>query len=323
MKNIVTLPEKEKENLVKIILKETELQESDLKIQMDNDHEWINYILYHYLLMNIAYYRKNNLDQNDWPLDDSVVNWIEFSKEKIFSLLKDDRKENLKTEFSLQFNRKMDEKIVSYPLLNMYEYLSKNLDDLKSLNDKQVDFADKFWLSHMQEIKNIAEILWFNSDLKWTTINLPLKTFKSLITELKSLNYNENHIWNQILLSISISLNVENFENLYNAVVSLWYKEKLWITYVKMPTRRILLLLEYVKNNYWIPRNNNIDWKVSNIIITEVDIEDIFENNLTYLLKDKNQIVKNSQKTQIKSNIRSLLRGFWYKLEIDVKKNTL
>lgn len=323
MKNIVTLPEKEKENLVKIILKETELQESDLKIQMDNDHEWINYILYHYLLMNIAYYRKNNLDQNDWPLDDSVVNWIEFSKEKIFSLLKDDRKENLKTEFSLQFNRKMDEKIVSYPLLNMYEYLSKNLDDLKSWNDKQVDFAEKFWLSHMQEIKNIVEILWFNSDLKWTTINLPLRTFKSLITELKSLNYNENHIWNQILLSISISLNVENFENLYNAVVALWYKEKLWITYVKMPTRRILLLLEYIKNNYWIPRNNNIDWKVINLFITEGDIEDIFENNLTYLLKDKNQVVKNSQKTQIKSNIRSLLRGFWYKLEIDVKKNTL
>ncbi|MDD2871666.1 MAG: hypothetical protein PHS49_06795 [Candidatus Gracilibacteria bacterium] len=323
MKNIVTLPEKEKENLVKIILKETELQESDLKIQMDNDHEGINYILYHYLLMNIAYYRKNNLDQNDWPLDDSVVNGIEFSKEKIFSLLKDDRKENLKTEFSLQFNRKMDEKIVSYPLLNMYEYLSKNLDDLKSGNDKQVDFAEKFGLSHMQEIKNIVEILGFNSDLKWTTINLPLRTFKSLITELKSLNYNENHIGNQILLSISISLNVENFENLYNAVVALGYKEKLGITYVKMPTRRILLLLEYIKNNYGIPRNNNIDGKVINLFITEGDIEDIFENNLTYLLKDKNQVVKNSQKTQIKSNIRSLLRGFGYKLEIDVKKNTL
>lgn len=287
---------------------------------IDDDTNSILSVLYFYLTKSNEYYEKNWLEQKDWPLDESTSVRIKHSKQKVSEIL-DLKNWKLSEIFEKKYKRKISDKIISYPLMNMYDYIEKNIDDLKTWNDKQIEFAEKFKLSHMQEIKNIAEILGFNDVLNWSTINVSLSTFKKLKNELESIDYEWTIIWNQRLLSISLSLQEENYENMYLATVALWYKEKLWISNIKMPTRRILLILDYVKNNYWKPNNMDVPWDLLNFVIKEENINDIYSENLKYFVEDINTELNERQKTQIKSNIRSLLRGFWYKLEIDLKRS--
>ncbi len=293
-------------------------------LDLDSDEVKREYVKYHYLILNYLYFDKNDLDFSTKLLDNSLKNTITHSRETINSLLSEKRKKKL-VEASSSINRtSINQKLLSYPLFYMWEYLDKNIDNLKLWNHTQIDFAKFFWLSHMQDIKTIAEILWFNGLLNWSTINLPLNKFKWLKQELETIE--ESGViwsinWNSLLLSIASSLQVENFENLYYWAKALWYDSKMWLKNVKMPTWRMLSILEYTTNRYWKP-NEDIWWdNVINFILTESAIQKIYEDNLNIFFKwvEPNNL-KSSQVAQIKSNIRSALRWFWYRLEIDNNK---
>lgn len=293
-------------------------------LELDSDEVKREYTKYHYLLLNYLYFDKNDLDFSSKLLNKNTKNTIKHSRQSIIWLLSDNRKQNITDSLSSTTKKSFNQKFLSYPLFYMWEYFDKNIDNLKWSNEKQIEFAEFFWLSHMQDIKNLAEILWFNSILNWSTINLPLEKFKWLKNELESLEksgelYKNNP--NSILLTISSSLRVENFENLYYWAKALWYNTKIDIKNVKMPTFRIIRILDYTSSRYWKP-DANVSWNnIINFILTESAIHKIYEDNLGLFLK-WNDIanLKASQIAQIKSNIRSALRWFWYRLEIDNNK---
>jgi len=290
----------------------------DLKLK--SEEVKMEYRKYHYLLLNKLYFDKNELEYTRCVLDNSVKKSIKHNRWKVLWLLSSNRREKIEDKHSSIDSKKINEKLISYPLFYMWEYVKSNLEYLKTWNDKQIEFAEKFWLSHMQDIKNIVEILWFNDVLSWSNINLPLEKFKWLKVELESaemswimLNIN----WNSLLLSFATSLKIENYENLYYATVALWYKEKMWVSNVKMPTMRMNRILFYANQNFWKP-NLEMAWSnVVNLLLTEDAVQKIFQDNLGLFTKEDVSLLKASQIAQIKSNIRSALRGFWYRLEID------
>lgn len=290
----------------------------DLKLK--SEEVKMEYRKYHYLLLNKLYFDKNELEYTRWILDNSVKKSIKHNRWKVLWLLSPKRREKIEDKHSNIDSKKINEKLISYPLFYMWEYVNTNLEDLKTWNDKQIEFAEKFWLSHMQDIKNIVEILWFNDVLNWSTINLPLESFKWLKVELESaemswIMWSIN--WNSLLLSFATSLKIENYENLYYATVALWYKEKMWVSNVKMPTMRMNRILSYASQNFWKP-NLEMAWlNVVNLLLTEDAVQEIFQDNLGLFTKEDLSLLKASQIAQIKSNIRSALRGFWYRLEID------
>lgn len=289
-------------------------------LEISSDEVKREYLKYHYLLLNFLYFDKNDLDFSTKILNNSTKNVIKHSRSSVNSLLSEKRKWKIMESFDSKSKKTINEKLLSLPLFYMWEYLDKNLDELKQWNSKQIEFAEFFWLSHMQDIKTIAEILWFNWVLNWYTINLPLDTFKWLKNEIDSLEASGvlwSINWNSLLLSIASTLRVENFENLYYWVKSLWYEERMWVKNVKMPTKRMLNILNYTKDKYWKP-SSDISWdNLLSFVLTETAIHKILEDNLIHFTNQDIYNLKQSQITQIKSNIRSALRWFWYRLEID------
>jgi len=292
-------------------------------IDIENDDVKREYLKYHYLILNKLYFDKNNLEYTSKILNNSTKKAITHSRKSILDLLSDERKQKVEKSLISFWKRAINEEILSYPLFYMWEYVNNNINDLKKWNEKQIDFAEHFWLTHLQDVKNIVEILWFNHLLNWTTINLSVNTLKGLKVELESIE--ESGViwsinWNSLLLSFASSLKQENFENLYYWAVALWYKEKMWIQNVKMPTMRMLNILESAKDRFWKP-NNDILWEnVINLIITEEWIHNLFLDKLKLFTKMQLQELSARQISQIKSNIRSALRGFWYRLETDIYK---
>lgn len=301
------------------------------EIDIESEEVKREFTKYHYLLLNKLYFDKNDLEYTQKVLDNTTKTAISHSRNSVLSLLYGKRKAKMEKSLSIFGKREINEKLISYPLFFMWEYISANKDYLKTWNDKQIDFAEKFGLSHLQDVKTIVEVLWFNDKLNWSTVNLPVLTFKWLKTELESLEvslemWKTN--WNSLLLSCWLSLKVESYENLYYWAVALWYKHKMWIENVKMPTMRMNRILGYVENKIWKP---NLDLETENElshIITEEGIQKIYVDNLHLFIKrienetdEEYEIRLNSLKStniaQIKSNIRSTLRGFDYKLWID------
>lgn len=278
------------------------------------------YLKYHYLILNKLYFDKNDLEYTQKILDNSTKNAISHNRSSILELLSDKRREKLEKSLTAFWKRQINEKMLSYPLFYMWEYINTNLEQLKTWNDKQVDFAKQFGLSHLQDVKYIVEILWFNDELNWSTVNLPVLTFEWLKTELESVKASGvlwSINWNSLLLSFASSLKVENFENLYYWAVALWYKEKMWIQNVKMPTMRMISVLNEAKNRFWKP-NNEIPWEnILNYVITEEGINNLYLEKIDLFSRDKSISLTPKQIAQIKSNIRSALRGFGYRLEID------
>lgn len=310
----------------KSMLKESfnNLGRNTSQLNLDSEEVKREYTRYHYLLLNYLYFDKNDLDFSIKMLNNATKNTIKHSRQDIVGLLSDNRKKNIAESLSWTTKTNFNQKFLSYPLFYMWEYFDKNIDYLKWSNEKQIEFAEFFWLSHMQDIKNLSEILWFNSVLNWSTVNLPLEKFKWLKHELQSLEesgwlYDDNP--NSILLSLATTLKIDNFENLYYWAKALWYNKKIDIKNVKMPTFRMMAILEYTSSRYWKP-NANTPWdNLINFILTESAIHRIYEDNLNIFVKwkDLNEL-RSSQISQIKSNIRSALRWFWYRLEIDNNK---
>lgn len=286
---------------------------------------------YHYLILNKLYFDKNDLEYTQGILNNSTKNAIKHNRKSVLDLLSDKRKGKMLESLSVFGKREINEKLISYPLFFMWEYINSNLEELKTWNEKQIDFAEKFGLSHLQDVKTIVEVLWFNNELNWSTVNLPVLTFKWLKTELESVEaswilWSIN--WNSLLLSFSSSLKVESFENLYYWAVALWYKEKMWIENVKMPTMRMLNVLNYVKRKLWKPDLDSDDKDQISYIITEEWIQRIYIDNLHLFVKKvaneseeeykiRLKKLEASKIAQIKSNIRWVLRWFGYKLWID------
>lgn len=288
------------------------------EVDIESEDVKREFLKYHYLILNKLYFDKNDLEYTQSVLNNKTKNAIKYSRKSILWLLSKNRRVKMEESLSSLGKKEINEKLISYPLYFMWNYINENLDELKTWNDKQIEFAEKFWLSHLQDVRSIVEVLWFNDILNWSTVNLPVLTFKWLKVELESAEaswvlWSIN--WNSLLLSFSTSLKVENFENLYYWVVALWYKEKMNVNNVKMPTMRMNRILRYVKNRFWKP-NSDIVWdNVINFVITEEWVQKIYEDNL-HMFADKNNLT-NSKIAQIKSNIRSALRWFGYRLEID------
>lgn len=278
------------------------------------------YLKYHYLILNKLYFDKNHLEYTQKVLDNATKNTITHNRKDILGLLSVKRREKVNEWLSSFNKRQFNEKMLSYPLFYMWEYVNANLEDLKTWNDKQIQFAKQFGLSHLQDVKYIVEILWFNDELNWSTVNLPVITFEWLKTELESVEVSGvlwSINWNSLLLSFASSLKVENFENLYYWAVALWYKEKMWVQNVKMPTMRMISLLTEAKNRFWKPNEWIPGENALNYVITEEWINNLYLEKLDLFSRDKSVSLTPKQIAQIKSNIRSALRGFWYILEID------
>ena len=91
----------------------------------------------------------------------------------------------------------------------------------------------------------------------------------------------------------------------------------MWVQNVKMPTMRMISLLNEAKNRFWKPNEWIPGENVLNYVITEEWINNLYLEKLDLFSRDKWVSLTPKQIAQIKSNIRSALRGFWYRLEID------
>lgn len=267
------------------------------------------YLKYNVLLLNYLYHRDNDLGF-DWNVLDnwkklkikkpvsSIINWVK----------SDTRVKNIKNCLWVYWKKDICTSYISFPLFAMNEYLNENLDNLKDDNTKQIEFAKKFWIKNLQHIKNIVEILWFNNILNWQTVNLSTDIFSFLIREhkvhiknTKFINDNNNYYWNQFLLSFTVEHKIYNYENLLWWLRALWVDKEMWLMPVKIPTIMIIQILEYVENIYWYPK-----WYWKNVVsiwIMENEIKNIYNIFKQDLPWKKNQVL---------SNIRWLLKAFWY-----------
>lgn len=322
------LKEKEEDSFEKKYAKEL-LNDNLLNLWWDIDNLDLNssevqklLVKYRYLLLNYIYFDKNKFDFSSKVAEEDCKKRATFTKEQIIWILEPEQKQKFEQSLSVINKKKINKKILSLPLFMMWDFINENLDYLNEWNHRQIEFAEHFWIKDLEQLKTIVEILWFNDDLNWQTINLRVDDYKQLYTDLKSMedSWELWKIWgNGLLLSIAVNMKTHDYKELYHAANSLWYKEKLWISSITLNTTDILHLLKFVWHNFGRPNTEDEkpNQKTHNFVLTESNIDTILKQNLHLFTKYKISEIKQSFIVDKKSKIRSLLRWFWYNLEID------
>jgi len=233
------------------------------------------YIRYKHLLLNNLFFKKI------WKSNKAQPTW----------------KNNWKKDFLEKCNTNwLSKEIISYPLEDIFSYLSDNINELKNINIKQIDVAKNFWIKNLGTFYRIVKALWFLKKLNWKLINLSVEKFEKLNIEINSfLIKNNDIIWKDIL-EIWKKLDINNPEFIYSAISALWIAEKYWIKKLKISKIDLVEeIIEYIKENY---KNNHSFDRNDVLIILNEYYKELWNN-------EKNNITK----------ITSLLRFYWYKVE--------
>lgn len=234
-------------------------------------------LLMHKILMN-----RNNIAFEE--ASTTMTIWAKNWKKKVID------------DFQLEW---VDAEFISYPLLQIFNYIKENITELVWDNKKQIEISKKFKVKNLWILYRIIKSLWLLEELDWKSINMSVEKFETLIQEIENLETNKKDIVWEDFINIWNKIWIYNPQNLHTWLSALWIVKKYWLVKIRLSKNDdAIKIKDYIEQKYWKKENS--------ITFTNNDIDTIILEISDILPKTKSNKIK---------SVKSVLKFFWYSVE--------